>query len=104
MGHGHDDVYHVTPFNTYMKVFATLIVLTVVTVAVSRFDFGWANALIAFGVASVKAYFVLAFFMHLKTDSILNRVVMASGFFFLLLLYVICAIDIATRIPVQSTL
>lgn len=104
MGHGHDDVYHVTPYNTYIRVFVTLIVLTVLTVVVSRFDFGWANAMIAFGVASVKAYFVLAFFMHLKTDSIINRVVMVAGFVCLLLLYVICAIDIATRIPVQSTL
>lgn len=104
MSQDHNDTYHITPFPTYIKVFLTLIGLTILTVAVSRFDFGWANALIAFGVASIKAYFVVAFFMHLRTDTMLNRAVMASGFICLLLLFAICAIDVATRVPVESTL
>lgn len=104
MSEHHFDAYHVTPFNTYIKVFVTLVVLTVITVAAARVDFGWANPIIAFGIASVKAFFVLSYFMHLKHDSILNKAVMLTGFFFLLLLFAICAIDIATRIPVESIL
>ena len=61
-----EDVYHVTPFSTYIRVFLILVVLTVLTVAVAQVDFGALNTLIAYGIATVKAFLVMAYFMHLK--------------------------------------
>jgi cytochrome c oxidase subunit 4 len=100
----HDkDVYHITPFATYVKVFIALVVLTVITVLVSHLPLGGFHTLAAYGIATVKALLVMAYFMHLKFDSMTNRVVVASCLFFLLLLFAICFIDIATRMRVEST-
>ena len=74
-----------------------------ITVAVAQVDFGALNTLIAYGIATVKAFLVMAYFMHLKFDSLAHRVVVGSALFFLLLLFILCAIDIATRIPVESS-
>jgi cytochrome c oxidase subunit 4 len=45
-----------------------LLVLTCVTVLISRFQLGQWNLIVAMAVASVKATLVLLFFMHLKYD------------------------------------
>ncbi len=100
----HHDVYHVTPFKTYMGVFVSLLVLTILTVWVATIDFGALNAFVAFGIATVKAGLVLLYFMHLKYEVMANRVIMASGFFFLALLFIFVLIDIVSRVPVESTL
>jgi cytochrome c oxidase subunit 4 len=58
------------------------------------------NTVIAMLVATIKASFVLAFFMHLKYDNLMNRVIFGSGFFFLMLLIAFSAADIFTRASV----
>lgn len=88
----------------YWTVFAALIILTVITVGASRIDFGALNAIVAFGIASVKASLVLGYFMHLKYDNMMNRVIIGSSVFFLLILWFFCILDIVTRIPQGSTL
>ena len=107
-GHGHSadgaHVPHIIPFETYIKVFSVLIVLTVVTVLAARVDFGMFNSVIAFGIASFKAGLVLAIFMHLKYDNMLNRVIIGSSVFFLIVLWLFCFIDESSRIVQQSTL
>ena len=95
--------HHVT-FDVYIKIFAALIVLTVVTVLAAQVDFGPLNTIVAFGIATVKAILVLAYFMHLKYDNMLNRVIIASSVFFLLVLYFFCTVDEFTRIIQRSTL
>ena len=53
----------------YSIIFGVLVVLTIVTVAASRVDFGIMNLVIAMGIASVKAGLVALFFMHLKYEN-----------------------------------
>lgn len=65
---GHDHPGHILPFRIYVLVFGALIVLTVFTVTVSRYDFGAWNIVVAMLVASVKAMLVALFFMHLKYE------------------------------------
>jgi cytochrome c oxidase subunit 4 len=96
--------HHIIPLKTYLAVFSALIVLTFVTVAVTWFDFGAFNAVVAFAIASVKAGLVLAYFMHLKYDNMMNRVIIGTGVFFLIVLWFFSVLDIATRIAQQSTL
>jgi cytochrome c oxidase subunit 4 len=102
----HDkDMAHFHPsFATYIKVFSTLIFLTFLTVATSRFDFGSLNAFVAFGIATLKACLVAAIFMHLKYDDKMNRYIIISAFFFLGVFYFFCALDNFTRIVQVSTL
>lgn len=92
MGH-----HHVSSTAMFTNVLITLLFLTFITVATSRFDFGSANMLIAMAIASVKASLVIAFFMHVKWDTAINKIVFLSSFLFLSLLFVFTLADQATR-------
>lgn len=92
--------HHIISVKTYSLIFATLIFFTFVTVWVAGIDFGAMNVIIAMAVATAKASLVLAYFMHLKYDTVMNRVIFGSGFFFLLLLFGFSAADIFTRFKV----
>jgi len=61
------------PYGTYFLVWATLLVLTALTVAVAGFDLGPLNVLAALTIASCKTALVLYVFMHLKYDEPLFR-------------------------------
>jgi cytochrome c oxidase subunit 4 len=91
---GHE---HVTPLSVYLGIFATLMVLTVITVAVAWVNLGSFNILVALGVAVVKATLVVLYFMHVKYSSKLTWVVIGSGFFWLLILLGLTMADYATR-------
>lgn len=90
--------HHVTSFKTYLQVLIVLLVLTVITVAASRVDFGAMNTVIAMLIASIKAGFVLAIFMHLKSDDRLYLALFVISIFFLILLYFFSVLDIFTRV------
>lgn len=53
---------------SYIMVFIALAVLTIVTVAASRIDFGTGNVVVALLIAVVKASLVATIFMHLKWE------------------------------------
>jgi cytochrome c oxidase subunit 4 len=77
---------HGTGYGIYVAVWAGLLVLTGATVAVSYFDLGLLNVVVALLIASVKASLVALFFMHLKFE---NRLVWAFALvpiFFLVLI------------------
>ncbi len=105
MASNHDE-HHIMPLKTYLKVAGALFLLTFLTVGAHalREHFEPFAAVIAFAIASVKAYLVMAFFMHLKYDVPSNRIIFATGFIFLALLFGICMLDIYTRIFQGSVL
>ena|SRR5688572_16973445 len=98
-GHGALDMghHHVSSAAMFTNVLVTLLVLTVITVGASRLDFGAANMLIAMAIASVKASLVILFFMHVKWDTAINKIVFLSSFLFLSLLFIFTLADQATR-------
>lgn len=101
----HENVHHVIPFAMLTKVFVVLIVLTVATVFFAKgVHLGLLSAPVAFLIAFVKAMLVMSIFMGLKYETAGNRIIFASGFFFLALLAAICFLDIYTRLNIQSTL
>ncbi len=96
---GHEDHgHHIIPIPVYAGVLGILLLGTIITVGVAQIDFGPWNTVIAMFVATVKASFVLLYFMHLKYDNAMNRVIFGSGFFFLLILFSFSIIDIITRV------
>jgi cytochrome c oxidase subunit 4 len=99
--HGHGELqmghHHVSSSAMFFNVLVALLILTVVTVGASRIDFGPANMLIAMLIASVKASLVILFFMHVKWDTAINKIVFLSSFLFLSLLFVFTLADQATR-------
>ena len=91
---GHE---HVTSLGVYLGIFATLMVLTAITVAVAWVDLGSLNILVALGVAVFKAALVVLYFMHLKYSSKLTWIVVASGLFWMMILFGITMADYLTR-------
>jgi cytochrome c oxidase subunit 4 len=84
--HGHDDgaVHaHISNFAFLCAIFATLVVLTIITVAASYVDFGSGNTVIALIIATIKAGLVATFFMHLRYDKLFNTLAFLSAFLFL---------------------
>jgi len=55
-------------YRTFILVWALLLVLTAITVAVSRIHLGALNIWVALGIASLKSALVIFFFMHLKYE------------------------------------
>ena len=96
--------HHIIPIKTLNAVLVALLVLTIITVWVAQFDFGFMNTIIAIGVASVKATLVGAFFMGLKYSDRLFTVCIITAVLFVALLYLFSYVDIATRVLEKSTL
>ena len=98
--------HHITPFGVYIKVAAALFVLTFLTVIAHHFNYilGSLAGPVAFLIATIKGVLVVLFFMHMKNDNNMNRVIFGSGFFFVFLLYLFSQIDIITRVFQTSTL
>ena len=98
-GHGELDMghHHVSSAGMFFSVLMALLFLTFITVAVAQFDFGSMNMLIAMAIASVKASLVIAFFMHVKWDTAINKIVFLSSFLFLSLLFLFTLADLFTR-------
>ncbi len=90
--------HHIIPFSLYVKVLSLLLVLTVITVGAAQINFGPWNTVIAMFIASIKAGFVLSFFMHLKYDNKIYWVCFGTAIFFLIVLYFFSWLDIITRI------
>ena len=90
-------VGHVVPVSVYYRVFAVLLLLTAVTVAVSFTDLGDGNAIIALTIAMVKALLVVLFFMHIRYSNRLTWVVIAAGVFWLAVLITLTMGDELTR-------
>jgi len=81
----------------YFAVFVALLVMTAVTVLVSRLDLGVFGAPVALLIASGKALLVMLFFMHLKDAPGVLWLAAGAGFFWLGILVVLTLSDIATR-------
>ena len=90
---------HVLPLKMYYGIWAALLVLTVVTAAVSFVDLGSFNTIVALVIASFKAVLVVLFFMHVKyTSEKMTKVVIVSAIFWLLILLSLSLADYATRL------
>jgi len=88
---------HVSPVRTYVLVFLALMLGTALTLWAAFIDLGPLNNLLALGIAIAKAVLVILFFMHVRYSSRLTAIVVASGFFWLLILLVLTYSDYATR-------
>ena len=60
-------------------------------------NLGPANTFVALAIAVVKSTLVILYFMHVKGNTKLVPVVILSGVFFLLLLFLLLAADYGTR-------
>jgi cytochrome c oxidase subunit 4 len=88
---------HIVPTRTYYLIFATLLVLTYITVQVSVFDLGPLNTVAALGIAVVKTILVALFFMHVKYSTRLTKLAVLAGIYWLGILLALTLSDYLTR-------
>jgi cytochrome c oxidase subunit 4 len=89
---------HVVPLKTNLTTLASLVALTIITVYTAKYvDLGSFNLVLALFIASIKVAIVLLWFMHLKYDGWMNRVIVICAAGFLSLLIGFTAVDIFTR-------
>ena len=92
----HSDHHIVTPLQ-YSVVFISLLIGTALTVLAAKKDMGVLNPIIALGIACTKAVIVILFFMHVKYQSKLVKLTVASGFFTFLVLITMTLSDYMSR-------
>jgi cytochrome c oxidase subunit 4 len=81
-----------------VSIWLALMVLTVVTAAVSFVDLGPFNTIVALIIATCKALLVVLFFMHVKYASEkLTKLVIISAIFWLMILLLLSLADYGTR-------
>ena len=100
MSNSHDNAHtqHViTPTLTYVAVFLALMVATGLTYVVALRDFGWLNTPIALAIAIGKASLVVIYFMGVRYNTPLTKVVVVAGLFWLLIMFGLTMGDYLTR-------
>lgn len=89
-----EELSHVMPVRLLVGVWAVLMVLTVVTVAVTRVDLGaGANLMVAMAIATIKAGFVVTYFMHLRWDRPFHTLVFLGSLLFVALFVSLTLLD-----------
>ena len=97
---------HVSPIGLYLTIFFALMILTGVTVAAAFLDLGQLNFSVAMPIRreiepilGFKASLVVWYFMHVKYQSHLTKLTLATGLFFLTILLGMSLIDYVSRGP-----
>ena len=101
---GNVNAHHVAPVSMYLTIFGALIVGTILTVVVAKFDLGPFNNIVMLTVACAKALLVILYFMHVRWSSRLTWLVAASGFLWLIIMFTMMMQDYMTRGWVPGTL
>ncbi|MED5369595.1 MAG: cytochrome C oxidase subunit IV family protein [Myxococcota bacterium] len=90
--------HHIMPLKTYFAVYGSLLVLTVVTVAVSQLGLPPVLSIVAaMAVALVKATLVATWFMHLKYDRKFNIFMFGASFWFMAVFFIFTMVDLSSR-------
>jgi cytochrome c oxidase subunit 4 len=90
---GHETYAHAVPLPVLAAVFAGLLLLTLLTVAVTWYDLGSWNLIIALGIATFKAALVVLFFMHLRYDNPFYAIVFVTALLFVALFLGLTLLD-----------
>ena len=94
---------HIVPVRIYIAIFLVLLVGTALTVGAAFVDFPWRfNTIVALTIATVKATFVVLYFMHVRYSARLVWVIVIAALFWMGILFAFTFADYFTR-PWLST-
>ncbi|MHC4443857.1 MAG: cytochrome C oxidase subunit IV family protein [Planctomycetota bacterium] len=74
----YQDEHQVVPYGLYLKIWVSLVILTVITVSVSYLDMKHVAILTALLIAMVKSTLVLLYFMHIRFEKPLYAVLLVA--------------------------
>lgn len=89
--------HHIVSPKVYGVIFGLLLICTASTVGASYLELGTFNAVVALGIAVIKAVLVVLFFMHVKYSSKLTKLTVAAGFFTFIVLITMTLTDYISR-------
>ena len=88
---------YVVPYRLYSTVLITLLALTFFSVAITLINLGNISIVVALAIASVKAFLVLKYFMHLKYDKTYFVIMVIFVFSIILVTIVVTFLDYLYR-------
>jgi cytochrome c oxidase subunit IV len=89
---------HIVSVRVYITIFMVLLVGTALTVLAAFVDFPWRfNTIVALTIATIKATFVVLYFMHVRYSSRLIWVIVAAALFWMAILFAFTFSDYLTR-------
>ena len=88
---------HIIPRRMYYQIFAALLGLTGLTVAVAFLNLGPLNTVMALAIAVVKALLVILIFMHVRHSTRMTKLTIAAGLFWLAIMLALTLADYVTR-------
>ncbi len=89
---------HIVSVRVYITIFLVLLLGTALTVVAAFFDFPWQlNTIVALTIATIKATFVVLYFMHVRYSSRLIWVIVAAALFWMGILFALTFSDYLTR-------
>jgi cytochrome c oxidase subunit 4 len=90
-------VSHITDYKVLAKVVLVLMFLTFLTIFVTSLHLAAFGVTVALLIAGVKGFMILTYFMHLKYESLLLRILVAMIFVLYAVIILITFIDYAYR-------
>lgn len=90
-------VHHIIPVRTYLVIFAALVVLFILTVAVAFVNLGPLNFAVAITIAVTKAVLIILYFMHVRYSSRMTWVFAGAAFIWLALMLGMTMADYISR-------
>ena len=94
---GHSTETKHTGYGGYVLIWLILMGLTVTTVAVAGIDLGKFILFTALLIATVKSYFVVTIFMHIKFDDSVFKLFIGIALTILLSVFILTSFDVFYR-------
>jgi caa(3)-type oxidase subunit IV len=88
---------HITGYPVYAYVLIGLLLLTTVSVLVTGYHLGALTVAMALLIASVKVATVIAYFMHLRSESLFLKIAVSGVFLIFALVIIITFFDYLFR-------
>jgi cytochrome c oxidase subunit IV len=88
---------HIVPRKIYVLIWASLMLLLLLTWAVAQFNLGPFNAVAALTIAVTKMLLVILYFMHVRYSERRIWIFVAAGFIWLLIMIDLTLGDYLTR-------
>jgi cytochrome c oxidase subunit 4 len=82
---------------TYILIWIALLILTAVTITAASLHFGNFTVLAAIAIATIKGTLVLLYFMHLKYEDRIFKLMLFLALFTLAVIMVLTFVDVSFR-------
>ena len=88
---------HITSYKTLGVILVTLLSLTCITILVTSLELHVWNVVLALVIACVKGFLVVTYFMHIKHENILLKILVGMVFALFALIIIITFFDYLYR-------